>query len=75
MYVLEISIVVKADDKLALEAVSEAIAHQVDVLAGEFETEFVSLPILEGAEYDKISSMFNRGLLTKAEADALKRVL
>ena len=32
-YVLEISIVIKADDKLALEAVSQAIAHQVDVLA------------------------------------------
>jgi len=46
MYVLELTIVIKGDDKLELEAIQEAISSNVQIVAAPLSTEIVGQPIL-----------------------------
>ncbi len=47
MYILEATIVVKADDRLALEALQALIIEKIEALAGEHRLDIVFQPILE----------------------------
>jgi hypothetical protein len=71
MFILEMTVVIKADDKLALEAIQAGINSFVDTAASGFEIESVSMPILPKAKYEEISALVNRGLMTKKEATYL----
>ena len=46
MYLLEGTIVIKADDRLALEALQAAIIDKIEALAGEYQLDIVFQPIL-----------------------------
>ncbi len=53
MYVLEMTIVIKADDKLSLESIQAALVHQVEVLAAGYQVEVVGQPITEVDDGEK----------------------
>lgn len=50
MFLLEATIVIKSDDKLALEALQSLIIEKIELLAGEHQLDIVFQPILEEAE-------------------------
>ncbi len=53
MYLLESTIVIKADDRLTLEALQALIIDKIEALAGEYQLDIVFQPILEEAEDGK----------------------
>ncbi len=70
-YILDISISIRGDDKLALEAAQTTLAHQVDLLASEFKAIFKPRLIQVFDPEQERDFYFKRGLVTEAEAARL----
>ncbi len=72
-YISEISIIIKGDDRLALEALQDEVMEKAHVLADNqgFTIEQVAQPIRENDPEKERAVYIGRGLCTQEEAERI----